>query len=516
MMKNFKIYTLLIFCFISIVGCDSKFEEINTSTVRINELDPIFVFNNAVQACTITEGSLDYDIAIVQQIVTPNGGFVQGGNFNQFNAGNVTYTWDNFYGTGLKHLVDVINTVSEDPEKSNLYNMARILKAYGFMIITDTYGDVPYFDAGKGFLEGIVSPAYDPQNEIYADILNELDEAGAALNSSNYIESGDALLGGDITKWKRFCYSIMLRAAMRVANQDSSMAQTYITKAVTGGLIQSNEDNVIVNNDFSFPNTNGQRLNAQEAANYYMTGEFVDFLADSNDPRLASIAVRFIGATGAGDQNDALAGTSTTVVISTDPADQIGLPMGNDNFTAAALATTLGLASFYDFTQVDRRRMLATDSPTFLVTYAQTQLLLAEAVIRGFTTGDAATLFSNGIRAHMEQLATYGSDTAIDVSDIDTYIANNPLGANALQDINEQYWIASFLHGPETWANFRRSGYPDLSPNPFPNQDITGDFINRLPYPDAELSVNKANMDEALSRQGFSGNSMDGVVWWAR
>src|SRR5690606_810828 len=121
---------------------------------------------------------------------------------------------------------------------------------------------------------------------------------------------------------------------------------------------------------------------------------------------------------------------------------------------------------------------------------------------------------SEAIEAHMQQLAEYGEDVAIAQSDIDTYVLNNPLGANALEEINTQYWVSSFLNGPEAWANFRRSGYPDLAPNPYPTQDITGDFANRLPYPDSELSGNSVNLQEAIARQGFSGNNMDGFVWW--
>ena len=513
-MKNFKLYITLLFIGVFITtGCDKGFDEINTSSVRVNELEPIYLFNNALQASAPTVNSLSLELAFVQQIVSPNGGVLAGGNFNQVNPGLITGNWDTYYTTVLKHLTDVINTTQDDPERSNLYNMARILKAHGAMIVTDTYGDVPYSEAGKGFLEGIVTPVYDSQSSIYADILNELDEAGSALSASNTIETGDALYNGDIIKWKRFCYSLMLRAALRVSEQESSTAQTYITKAVAGGLMQSNADNAILRHDFNFANPVSLNLNAQEASNYYMTGEFVDYLYDNNDPRLASIAVRYIGATSGTDQNGSIDGTNS-IVASTDPDDQIGLPMGNDNGTAATLAGTLGLASFYDFTQVDRTRMTATDAPNFLVTYAQTQLLLAEAVVRGFTTGTAATLYSSGIEAHMQQLAEYGADVAIDQADIDTYILANPLGANQLEDINTQYWVASFLNGPEAWANFRRSGYPALQPNPYPTQDITTDFANRLPYPDAELSANPSNLQSALSSQGFS-NTMDGKVWWA-
>jgi hypothetical protein len=90
---------------------------------------------------------------------------------------------------------------------------------------------------------------------------------------------------------------------------------------------------------------------------------------------------------------------------------------------------------------------------------------------------------------------------------------NNPFDpANAIEQINTEYWVSSLLNGPEAFANFRRSGFPALTPNPYPGQDISGDFINRLTYPSAEIAVNKANVDEAISRMGP--DNLDTRVWW--
>jgi hypothetical protein len=89
----------------------------------------------------------------------------------------------------------------------------------------------------------------------------------------------------------------------------------------------------------------------------------------------------------------------------------------------------------------------------------------------------------------------------------DTYITANPLGAGTeLQQINTQYWIASFLNGPEAFANFRRSGFPTLTSNPYgqpPNADVpNGTFRRRLSYPASELSINTTNVNAAIAAQG--------------
>jgi len=115
---------------------------------------------------------------------------------------------------------------------------------------------------------------------------------------------------------------------------------------------------------------------------------------------------------------------------------------------------------------------------------------------------------SSGVTGKGGTITSYIAGT-----DIDSYIAANPLNlTNAVEEINTQYWVASFLNGPELFANFRRSGYPDLTPNPYPAQDITGDFINRLTYPPAEIAVNQANLQEAVSRMGP--DNLDTKVWW--
>jgi hypothetical protein len=113
----------------------------------------------------------------------------------------------------------------------------------------------------------------------------------------------------------------------------------------------------------------------------------------------------------------------------------------------------------------------------------------------------------------MQQFAEYDAASAISAAAIDAWIAANPFNpANALQQINTQYWIASFLNGPEAWANFRRSGFPVLQKNPYPSQQIQGNFINRMIYPISEVAVNQTNLQAAVQRQGA--DNMDTKVWW--
>ncbi|MFC4874215.1 SusD/RagB family nutrient-binding outer membrane lipoprotein [Negadavirga shengliensis] len=499
---------------VPMTSCDNGFDEMNVNPVQPTDLDPIYLMNRSVLYSTPSSTSLTYEIAIVQQIVSPNGGVLAGGNFNQINRPWAVGTWEKYYRNVLKHTTDVKRMTADDEDRSNLYNMARILHSLATMILTDTFGDIPYSEAGLGFIEGKIDPAYDRQEDIYLDVLNELEQATAALNAGRRVENGDIFYGGDIDKWKKLGYSLMLRAAMRHTKVNPTRARDWAEKAIAGGVMTSNEDNLKIQHDFNYANEIGNTLNATEANNYYLAEPFEKFLSEREDPRLASIAVRFIGAGSGPDQNSALAGNPPSgVTLSRNPADQMGMPMGYDNQTIGGVVAQRGLRSFYEFSQVDRTRMVARDAPIFHVTFAQTSFLLAEAVLRGWTNGDAAALYAQGIRANMEQYADYGSNTAISTAAIDTYIQNNPLDTeNAMEQLGEQYWVASFLNGYEAFANFRRTGYPALAPNPYPGKDISGDFIRRISYPDTEFAVNNENIQAALSRQGP--DDLDTRVWW--
>ncbi|WP_339901339.1 SusD/RagB family nutrient-binding outer membrane lipoprotein [uncultured Cyclobacterium sp.] len=199
--------------------------------------------------------------------------------------------------------------------------------------------------------------------------------------------------------------------------------------------------------------------------------------------------------------------------ITRDPDLQIGMPMGHDDVSINSVLDENGVVSLWDFSQANIYTVLKVDSPQFFLTYAQNQLLLAEAAIRGWVQGDAASYYEAGIRANMEQMAMYDAAASISESAINSYISNHPLVTEmALEQINTEYWIASFLDGSELFANFRRSGYPTLEPNPYAGSEITGDFIRSMPYPDSETVVNRSNLQEAISRQGP--NNLDRRVWW--
>ena len=300
---------------------------------------------------------------------------------------------------------------------------------------------------------------------------------------------------------------MLLRLAMRYSKADAATAQKYVTIAVTDGVMQSNADNALIafNSTFNHPSANIYQ--GTEKANFYLAKPFVDYLQNTNDPRLGVIAVKYQFPA------NALTAVGTEDVI---PADQQGMPMGYNESTIVNDPNYPGKSgAAWKYSQLNRRTVAKLDIPEFFITYAQTQLLMAEAVQRGWTTGSVATFYNAGVRAHMDQMKQYDVTATIATAAQDAYLAANPFNAGtALQQINTQYWIASFQNGSEAWANFRRSGFPALTPNPYPSADpaVIGAFVHRLVYPVREKSVNTDNYNAAVARMGAD-NLATRVFW---
>lgn len=500
----------------AVSSCDKNFEEINTNPSLANDLNPVYLFSNAQQLSAIP--SYHYQGEIVQQINTPYGGVLAAGNRNIINDQHANATFNTLFTESIRYLIEVINKTQENPDESNLYNMARIWKAYCFQVLVDTYGDVPYTEAGMGYINANFLPKYDASEVIYESIIHEYTEATDALDASkNSIGTGDLFYSGDITKWKRLGNSLLLRAGMRYTKIDENKARSLVAQATDparGGVMLSNDDNALIQFNDTYTNATSNALLGGERANYYIGEAFVDFLKTHHDPRLRYIAVKY------DNPSNPLA---TAGNANTQPDDQQGMPYGYDESSIEDAPEFPGkIGSAFRYSQFNRATVMRIDAPEYLVSYSQTLLLLAEARYREFiTVGTAATYYEDAIVAHMEQSNLYGSLPAISASEKAAYL-NEPEVAfdegNALQQINEQYWISSFRNWSEGWANFRRSGFPQLSPIKFPSQDPSvasgGGFIRRLVYPLREASVNSSNVGEAASRMG--GDNLGVAVFWDR
>ena len=517
-MKTKYIIAILFLLLINLYGCEKDFVETNTNPVLATSINPVY---ELVAAEIIGINIAHYEGCIVQQAQNLLGGAEEAGNRNTNVDRYASTTFNTLYGTQIQNLVDIINTVKDDPDKTNIYSLARILKAYCFQLLVDRYGDVPYSEAGLGYLEGITFPKYDDQEVIYEDIAKELKEAVDALDANKDDVSGEMYFGGDISKWKKFGNSLLLRVGMRYTKVDENKARSLVgiaTDPARGGVMSSNSDNVVLKCNTTQTNPSNNFINGSVRYIWHIGEPFIDFLKNNSDPRLQYIAAIYPNPSSGSNP-----GTPNT-----NPADQIGCPYGYTDVDVVNAPNYPGKnGSTFKYSQFNRSTVGRIDSWLYYVTYSQTQLLLAEARQRGYiTTGTVKDYYEAGIIGHMTQLdfwsPTNGGASPITQAEQDAYLLQPNIAfdaSKALKQINEQYWVSCLMIWAEAYANFRRSGYPQLNPLNFPGEDpyvsiaTGGDgFIHRMPYPLKEWSINSTNVQQAADRIG--GDNMGVHIFW--
>src|SRR5690606_28220041 len=316
-MKTIKYFLFCLAMVSCTVGCEKDFEEINTNEIDPTSVDPVSLFNNAIIGTSFATGQLKYDAAIVQQIVTPNSGLLTGGNHNQDNRFASSEVWDDYYETVIKHTGVLINELENRPEYSNLYNMTRIIQAFSFMVLTDSYGEIPYFEAGAGFSSQILLPKYDPQSEIYIDLIQQVQDAVSKLSFDGENVTGEVLYSGNISQWKKLGNSLLLRLGMHVSKADNALAKQTVQSAYQVRVMESNDGNYGIRHANNFGNPSGHFVNGCDANTLYLGDTFVLFLNDADDPTLDAIAFRYMGAkSGTEDRPE-----NATI----QPVDQIGM-----------------------------------------------------------------------------------------------------------------------------------------------------------------------------------------------
>ncbi len=507
---------------ICIGSCTKGFVEKNQDQYAITAIDPGLLFSGAERnmnssAAGVNTGSWDGEQTIVQQYMNAyNTGATAGFQFNLDIDGYSNDRWNVYTGV-IKPLVQIISVVKDKPASKNLYAMARIWKAFAFMTLVDTYGDVPYSEAGKAYLEGLISPKYDKMADIYADLYTELKTASADLSASNEYVSSDLFFGGasgtaaaQVAQWKKIGYSLLLRLGMRYSKLDATKAASIAQEAFAGGVILSNSDNVVVKQyNGSVPNTFSNLQRNISPYFYYLAEPFVTQLKSTFDPRLKYI--------GAGYANP----TTITSTRDTTRANQYGFPVGYDAVTILTAPGTRGAkGGGLNYTQLNYDVMVSTVAPALFITNAQTQLLLAEAKFRGWITSSttAQQYYEAGVRAAMDDWNLFPGtlSPAVSNTEKDNFLLGAGVAYNstdALKLINTQYWICSITNGAEGFANWRRSGFPALLRNTYNNDLVPGGgFVRRMSYPDAEKAANAANYTAAAASMG--GDGITQRVFW--
>lgn len=539
--KRWGLSLLSIAIVVLLGACDSvgDFGSMNEDPTQFTSTEPGMMFTNLQLDIVGDESQLpgwNQAGPLIQSLVRPKSPW----NFYVNERGDNSAWFTAKYGQ-LNNVVDLINTLEAQREEGrpvdNQLAATRILRVVLFHTLTDVYGDVPYFEAGKALESENFTPAYDPQSEIYPDLLKELTEAVNQLDPAQpFFGSQDIMYGGDVTQWQKFGNSMRLRLALRLIEVDPQTAQQEAVAALNapGGVMTSNEDMALI--EYPGPPHESQGAGFVDGAGvpYYVAHTLVEWLKERGDPRL-SIYAAIMAGKGSIDE-------APGNVVSTDPADQIGYPSGY----ATSVSSSFGYGS-PNIQQHPSYARAAAQSPTaepmdgysklnpvlwrryaprVFQTYAEVALMRAEAAARGWTAEEAEAHYNDGVRAAMTYLSVYneGEGTTITDAQVDEYLDENPYDpGNAVEQINEQYWAATFRSSfMEGWANFRRSGYPDLEPAmidtpEWPPVNTTGDqWPQRMLYPTSELDNNRESLEAAMERQGLEDGPRDMTipVWW--
>ncbi|WP_240163513.1 SusD/RagB family nutrient-binding outer membrane lipoprotein [Spirosoma taeanense] len=396
---------------------------------------------------------------------------------NAFGAG----IWDNGYLI-LKNY-NYIDTQGAALNQPVVQAMAKIMKAFHFQILVDTYGNVPYTEALSGV--STASPKYDDQVAIYEDLFKQIDAALALFDQADKLSeqggtvlnpgTNDIMFHGDLDEWRRFANTLKLRMLLRQSEKPERQAfiqsQLTVLKASPYGFLEARENAAVnpgytnsANRQNPFYGNFGStvtgtptELNNQYKANKYA----IDFYQQTNDPRLG----RFYFPVG---------GTGT-------------------NFNATFFGTIAPLVNS-QVSAIGPALIAAPDQDAVILSSHEALFLQAEAAQRGWITGNAKTLYQQAITESFLNVGLTAAQAATYYSQ-----AINNVGwdasPNKLQAIITQKWASLNGFSPfEAWSDYRRLGYPNVPISQDPSTTIRQIPI-RLLYPQSEYNYNQTNVN---------------------
>lgn len=409
-------------------------------------------------------------------------------------------TQGNFDGPFTSELEDFTKVIAKGTAANapGTYAPALIMRTWGFSMITNTFGDIPYFNALIGDLaEGAdIAPKYDAQKDIYADFFKQLDKATkdlAANGSVGSLGGGDPIYSGNALKWQRFSNSLRARLALLLVNVEPAATDRELRAAIAapGGLMASNDDNARLNwpGDGVYDNPWSGAFKTRD--DYRVSKTLVDVLNAYQDPRLAIFAMP----------------------TPSNPTVYTGLQNALTHAQAGTFFNTTsrpGAFLFPGATAYGTFGGAGGKAPSFIMTYAEVQFILAEAAergIAGLAASAAKGYYDAGVRASIQQWSAVNVAAglpAVTSAAIDAYLARPEIaykgGTAGLVQIATQKWIHLFTDGGTAWAEWRRTCQPaTIKPGPAATQ---ASVPRRFMYSPTEYSVNRASLDAAVSTQG--------------
>lgn len=361
--------------------------------------------------------------------------------------------------------------------------IAYLLKAYTFQMATDAYGDIPLKEALKG--GDSLSVGYDSQAAVYDSIFSWIDKAQTLIDPANQLKPGaeDLFFSGDMDQWRRFANTLELRAYLRILKANPTKAEAGV-KALQGAAFLDKDAKITYSSSGGNENPMfAEILGLGRTQNLVASSTSIDNMLRNKDPR-----VKALYTTVTNEYN----GVKIDTII--------GIPQGSYGTTpdfsiSFPSAATGGLGD-------DNNSALA---PVIFISASESYFLQAEAAVRGWLTGTAATLFRNGITASFTYHKLEAAAPAYIAAAPDAqWPANNTGDAQIKAIITQKYYAMNGIQTFEAWTEWRRTDFPTF----FVLSKVgalNGKFPVRFPYPNTELTTN-AKFPGAVR--------LDVPVWW--
>lgn len=430
---------------------------------------------------------------------------------NQFMTQNEAYYDGQAYGwtTGSFEVYETLRNVSRmEIEAAKIGDLglpymalAKFFKAYFYSRATEMFGDVPMSEAMMGVTDANFKPKYDSQKDIYIQVLKLLDEANSDLTplvAKKATVSSDFVYNGDLAKWQKLVNSFKLRVLMSLSKRADDTPELNVKQqfsAIVGSpekypLILTNADNfqILYNTFNTYPlwPTNGVVIKTDKRNTLGAT--YTDIAKTTRDPRLLIVASPAEAFKNNADVYQRYAGGKTGDLQST-LLDQAGK----------------GLLSMINF---DYWETSAAGVPAIQLGAHEVNLIIAEAINRGWLQGNAADYYKNGIT---ESMKFYG----VSQTSIDAFLTQNAYPGNTAAGLNkilEQQYMAFFENsGRQAFYMNRRTGIPkfDIGQSNSNNNQIPV----RWAYPTSEYSTNEVNVKASIQSQ-FGGADTQNVTMW--
>jgi hypothetical protein len=483
------------------LGSCKKYLDINTDPDRIPATNPPaaqLLTNAQINQANDVGGDLwRYSGLIVQyvsgQASQPNQTY-EYGRYNISGSDN-NNIWLNIYANTLSDLELVIKNAAEtgSPHYSGV---AKIMKAYEYQLVVDTWGDVPYTEATKLALNR--APKYDNDEDIYKSLITMLNEGIAEVNAatSNTSPSTNSLIYTSSSfnaaaklKWTKFANTLKLRILLHYSKKDPAFMVSQMNALIASGaqFFTSNADNY----EFAFKNDVNARNPIDQfersRSNYLFADDFfVSMLNSRNDPRRATYFTPFPF------------NSSPATYKGVKPEDPAVVNYSRmHTYLRGAVVSTASNAINAQGGIISSIAITYTgDAPIRMVTYAEYCFIRAEAALRGVgATTDAQLWFTRGVTASMEQ-------AGVSAANITTYLATNgtlagTTAAQIAQVITEKY-IALYGVAIEPWTDYRRTGVPPLVA---PSNAVETAVPRSLYYPQSEIDLNPSNPGQKANLQ---------------